>query len=120
MESDDSIKGRNYEILIQRAFNCKKGKRHGADGELLLNLLHLEKNSNDSLLYKRRFNKLKTNIERALYRLKKRKRYFNSHEEFMPLFIILDKAKCADHLTIICNKALAKMIECENRLRESG
>jgi len=120
MTTDYSRKGRNYEFLIRRAFNCEKGKRYGATAELMIELYLLEVKDKESLLYKRCFQKTKNYIARALSKFKKRKRYFNSNDEFMPLLVKLHHAENVDDLTQIINKGLLKMVECENRLRESG
>ena len=113
-------KGRNYEIFICRAFNCNRGRKYGADRDLMIELFILELENKDSFNYTKSLYKRKINIEKALYKLKKRKRYYNSQDEFMPLLLLLSKVKNADDLTEVSTKGLAKIIECENRLRESG
>lgn len=117
-------KGRNYELFMCKVFNCKKGKRHGADESLMINLFLNELNTayakKQRIPPERQFYKVKLHIERALVKLKKRKKYIDSFEHFMPLLFKLDKATCHNDLMEIVNQSLAKMIELENKLRRSG
>ena len=120
MTTDYSRKGRNYEILILRAYNCKKGRKHGADSELFIELVNLEIENNESIKCRWRFQKIKNYIAKSLSKLKKRKRYLNSDDEFSPILSMLDNARNANDLAKIASLGLAKIIECENRLREIG
>ncbi|MDJ0644602.1 MAG: hypothetical protein QNJ57_01335 [Flavobacteriaceae bacterium] len=120
MKSDHLTKGRNYEILIRRAHNCEKGRKYGADSELYYELVQLELQNIDSVRYLWRFEKLKKYIAGALFKLRKRKRYLGSENEFSPILDKLNNAKNANDLAKIASLGLAKIIECENRLRESG
>ena len=120
MTEDYFRKGRNYEILIRRAFNCEKGRKHGADSELYIELVKLELEDIKSMRYRYLFQKLKKHTANALTKLKKRKRYLASNHQFSPILYRLNKAKNVDDLAKIASLGLAKVIECENRLRESG
>ena len=118
MIEDYYRKGRNYEILIRRAFNCEKGRRHGADSELYVGLIAMELDNNKSIEYKWRFQKLKNYLSHALTKLRKRKRYIGSDDEFSPIQFMLNNVRNADDLAKIASQGLAKIIECENSLRE--
>ena len=120
MTTDYSRKGRNYEILILRAYNCEKGRKHGADSELFIELVKLELEDDESIKYRWRFQKIKNYIAKSLSKLKKRKRYFNSDDEFSPIQFKLNSAQNVNDLAKIASLGLAKVIECENRLREIG
>lgn len=115
-----SGRGRNYEILIRRAHNCERGKKFGAHSSVIEELLELERANTSAIRYRRKYFRAKLNIEKALYKLKKRKKYYNSQDEFMPLLLKLDKVKSIHELIDVSNKALAKVIECENRVRETA
>ncbi len=118
MIEDYYRKGRNYEILIRRAFNCEKGKRHGADSELYVELIALELGNDTSIKYKWRLQKLKNYIGYALTKLRKRKRYIGSDDEFSPIQFMLNNVRNADDLAKVASQGLSKIIECENRLRD--
>ena len=120
MTEDYFRKGRNYEILIRRAFNCEKGRKYGAEAGLYIELVKLELENNESIEYKWRFQKLKNYISKALSKLRRRKRYFNSDDEFSPIQFKLNNAHNVNDLAKITSLGLAKIIVCENRLRESG
>ena len=117
-------KGRNYELFIRKVYNCKKGKRHGADESLMVNLFLMELNQeyakNQRIPKTRQFFKVKLYLERALAKLYKRKKYNNSFNHFMPLILELSRAKSPDDLTKIVNRGFIKIIEIENELRRSA
>jgi len=117
-------KSRNYELFICKVFNCKKGKRYGADESFMMNLFLINCNeeyrNEQRVPSSRQFYKVKFYIEKALMKLKKRKKYIDSYNHFMPLLFKLDKAKCPDDLMEIVNQSFPKVIELENRLRRSG
>lgn len=118
MTKDYLRKGRNFEILIRRAYNCERGRKYGADAALYLELVKLELEDNESIKYKWRFQKLKNYINKALSKLRKRKRYHESDNIFSPIQLELIKAKNVDDLAKIASLGLAKVIECENRSRK--
>lgn len=118
MTKDYSRKGRNYEIFVRRAFNCERGKRRGANSEFYLELVKLEQESVTSIEYRWRFQKLKRYLNSAFTKLRKRKRYLKSDDEFSPIQLRLNHARNSDDLAKIASQGLAKLIECENRLRE--
>lgn len=119
--TDDYFRmGRNYEILIRRAHNCEKGRKYGADSELFIELVQLEIEDNRSIKYCWRFQKLNNYLAKALSKLRRRKRYYNSDDEFSSILFKLNSAKDTNDLAKVASLGLAKIIECENRLRESG
>jgi hypothetical protein len=112
--------GRNYETLIRRAFNCKKGKKYGADQEVFIALFKLDtskKTYGRFTIYELQFKKVKLNIEKALIKLTKRKRYYRSYDHFIPLLLKLHKASTPQHLVKIINITLLKIIKLENELK---
>ncbi len=120
MNYDYDRTSRNYEILICNAFNCNKGSKNGAYKQFMEKLLFLEFEDKYSIVCQRQFIRVKRNIEKALCKLKRRKRYLDSQSTFMPLLVTLNNAKTANDLAIIVSKSLSKIIECENRLRENA
>ncbi len=113
-------KSRNYETLIRRAFNCKKGLKHGADSNLFMDLVTLEQCDPYSIKYRWKFQKMKNYLAKALFKLRKRKRYLGSDNEFSPILIRLNKARNMEDLAKIASSSLAKIIECEGRLLKSN
>ncbi len=113
-------KGRNYELFICKAYNCKKGKRNGADESFFIELMLNELGKNISTSKappERQFFKVKLYIQKALITLRKRKRYIDSDKHFMPLLLHLQNAKTSTDLFKIVNTSLAKIIELENDIR---
>ena len=114
---------RNYEILIRRAFNCERSKKNGADQLLFIELCKKEKVEQIVIFktpYKRHFFKVRLYIEKALLKLKKRKKYCNSYELFTPLLLKLQKANTTEDLAVIVNGSLAKIIKLENQLKRNN
>ncbi len=109
-------KSRNYETLIKRAFNCEKGRKHGADSNLFMDLVALEQCDRHSIKYRWKFQKMKNYLAKALFKLRKRKRYLESDNEFSPILIRLNQARNVEDLAKIASSSLAKIIECERRL----
>ena len=121
MTKDYHRKGRNYELFIKKVFNCRSGKRHGADQNLLIELFQNEhekvaKRFRSSYYWQ--FQKVKLYIEKALHKLKKKKTYYHSYKHFSPLLLKLEKAKRPDDLSRIVEKSLTKIIHIENKLKE--
>ena len=122
MSKDYDRKAKNYELFIRKVYRCEKGKKYGADEQLMLKLFLYEMGtleSNQRIPIKRQYFKVKLYVEKALIKLKKRKKYVNSYEHFTPLLSKLDDATTVDDLSRIVNASLAKMIELENELRRS-
>ncbi len=114
---------RNYEILMRRAFNCERTKKNGAHQLLFIELYKKEKVKQIAIFktpYNRHFYKIRLYIEKALLKLKKRKRYRNSYEQFTPLLLKLQKANTAKDLAVIVNGSLAKIIKLENQLKRNN
>ncbi len=132
MVNDYYRKGRTYEIFIRKAFKCEKGKRHGADESIMINLLLCELNGNCLLFelfgncksqripFDRQFFKVKIGIEKALIGMSKRKKYKNSHDQFSSLLIKLKEVNTAEGLVKIVHAGMLKMIELENQLKNSA
>ena len=110
--------GRNYETLICRAFNCKRGKRFGANQEVFIALFEIDKmkqSYGSYTVYDRQFLKVKLNLEKALLKLKKKKKYHNSYYHFTPMLLRLHKATKPQHLIKIINITLSIIIRLENQ-----
>ncbi len=123
MLNDYYRKGRNYELLIKKVFNCKRGRKHGAERILLDVLFEKEQTKNainKHISYGRQFFKVKLYIEKALLKLTKKKIYINSYKHFSPLLIKLRKATTPNDLSKIVNKTLSKIIAIENKLKNSA
>ncbi|MCF6347032.1 MAG: hypothetical protein L3J20_01870 [Flavobacteriaceae bacterium] len=121
MTNDYHRKGRNYELLIKKVFNCKSGRRHGADQSLFIELFETEKTKKVNgfrTSYQRQFFLVKLYIEKALFKVHKKKQYLNSYEHFLPLLIKLRNAKTPDDLAKIVNRSLTKIITLENKLKK--
>lgn len=56
-------------------------------------------------------------MQKALIKLKKRRKYKNSHHEFSPFIAQLYEADSLEEITKIANSALAKIIEIENEMK---
>ncbi len=122
MLNDHYRKGRNYELLIKKVFNCDSGMRFGANKSLLIELFETEKTNKVSSFrtsYKRQFFLVRFYIEKALLKLAKKKIYVNSYKHFSPLLIKLREATTPNDLSKIANKALSKIIAIENKLKNS-
>jgi len=120
MSIDYYRKGRTYELFIRKVFNCERGKRHGAERDLMISLFFNELGKEDlkpRIPYARQFYKIKLYIEDALIKLKKRKKYIDSYYHFSPLFVKLRNATTANDLIKIVNESFAKIIELENELK---
>lgn len=120
MEIDYYRKGRTYEIFIRKVFNCPNGKSNGAEQSLMVNLFLVDPDKNPQLHYvpyERQFFKVKLNIEKAIIKLKKRKKYVDSYEHFSPLLVKLNRASNANDLMKVVNAGLSKIIELENQMR---
>jgi len=120
MAIDYYREARNYETLMRRAFNCERGKRYGANQDLFLELFEVDKMKQFRgafTVYDRHFLKIKLNLEKALIKLKKRKRYYNSYYHFTPLLLRLHHATKPQHLIKIINISLSKIIRLENQLK---
>ncbi len=120
MNNDYVRSSRNYETLICSAFNCNKGAKNGACEQFMEKLFFLEFEDKHSIIYQRHFIRVKRNIEKSLCKLKKRKRYLDSQNTFMPLLVTLNSAKTANDLAIVINKSLIEIDFCENRLQENS
>ena len=120
MTEDLHRKSHNYEALIRRAFNCEKGRKHGADSNLFVDLVELELYDRQSIKYRWKFQKMKNYLAKALFKLRKRKRYLESDNEFSPILIRLNQARNVEDLAKIASSSLAKIIECERRLLKRG
>ena len=116
MTEDLHRKSHNYEALIRRAFNCEKGRKHGADSNLFIDLVALEQYDRQSIQYRWKFQKLKNYVAKALFKLRKRKTYLESENHFTPILVRLNKARNMEDLAKIASSSLAKIIECERRL----
>ncbi len=120
MTNDYYRKGRNYELFIRKAFNCKRGKKYGADRFLLIELFEKEQTKNamnKHTPYSRQLFKVKLYIERALLKSKKKYIYINSYIHFSSLQVKLSKAKSPSDLSKIANASLSKIIVLENQLK---
>ena len=116
-------KGRTYELFIRKAFNYKTRKKHGADEFLMIRLFANEQNKEyekSSIPYDRQFFKVKLNIEKALIKLSKRKKYRDSYEHFLPFCLKLRDATTPNDLVKIVSAGLSKIIEIENQLKRSA
>jgi len=116
-------KGRTYELFIRKSFNCKSGKRYGADESLMIQLFINESNKKakkSGISYNRQFFKVKLYIEKALTKLKKKKKYINSYNHFSPIYMQLKEATTTNDLIKIVNHGLRKIIELENQLKKSA
>jgi len=117
-------KAKNYEVFIRKAYNCDKGKRFGADESLMLNIflneLKIKGNKQQRIPPSRQLFKVKLYMEKALIKLKKRKKYINSYEHFTPLLLKLNKAANAEDLTKIVSQSLKKIIELDNQIIRRG
>ena len=123
MLNDHYRKGRNYELLVRKVFNCDIGMRFGADGSLLIELFETEKTKKVNCFrtsYNRQFFLVRFYIEKALLKLTKKKIYINSYKHFSPLLIELSKATTPNDLSKVTNKTLSKIIAIENRLKSSA
>ena len=116
-------KARNYQRFICKVYNCKKGKRFGADEAfftgLFINELQIKEGSY-RIPAQRQFFKVKMYIQKALIVLRKRKKYVNSNDHFMPLLLKLQNAVSVNDLAVIVNGAIVKMIALENKLRRAS
>ena len=119
MTNDHDSHSKNYETLIRKAYNCEKGRKHGADSKLFIDLARLESEDYTSINYKWRFQKLKKYLNYALSKLRKRRQYLESEKEFSPIQFKLDSATEVNDLANIANLGLAKIIEYENGQRKN-
>jgi len=120
MSIDYYRKGRTYELFIRKVFNCERGRRHGAERDLMINLFFNKLGKEDlkpHVPYARQFYKVKQYIEYALLKLKKRKKYIDSYNHFSPLLFKLRNATTANDLMKTVNQSFAKIIELENELK---
>ncbi len=123
MSIDYYRKGRTYELFIRKAFNYKNGKRYGADESLMVNLFLYKVdgiNRNQRTPINRQFFRVKFYIEKALIKLKKKKKYIDSYKHFSPISLKLKEATTANDLMKIVNVSLAKIVELENKLKASA
>ncbi len=115
-------KGRNYELFIRKVYNCQKGKKYGADESFFIDLFLNKLQShriNRKISPERQFFKVKLYIQKALITLRKRKKYIDSNDHFMPFLLKLQNAETTEDLMHIVNASLAKIIELENELKWS-
>jgi len=70
--------------------------------------------------YDRQLFKVRLHIEKALLKLKKKKRYIDSYSHFSPFSIKLKKTKNANDLMKVVNASFGKIIELENKLKSSA
>ncbi len=122
MDADYYRKGRNYEQLIKKVFKCDRGKRYGAERFLLIELFENEQTKgiiNNRTPYNRQFFKVKTYIQRALLKTKKKKIYKNSYHHFTPLLLRLEKVNTPNDLASIVSATLRKIIKIENQLKRN-
>jgi len=120
MSSDYYREGRNYELFIRKVFNCKKGKKYGADRLLLIELFEMEQTKSDMnkhIPYSRQLFKVKLYIERALLKTKKKKMYIDSFIHFSSLQVKLSNANTPDDLSKVVNASLSKIIVLENEMK---
>lgn len=120
MELDYYRKGRTYELFIMKAFNCKKGKRNGADESFMIALFINEQCKTvekPRVPYDRQLYKVKMYIEKAIIKLKKRKKYVHSYDHFAPLLNNLNRANTPNDLSKVVSASLRKVIEIENQMR---
>jgi len=123
MSIDYYRKGRTYELFIRKVFNNKSGKRYGADESLMIQLFinkETEKDKKSRIPYNRKLFKVKMNIEKALIKLGKRKKYLDSYENFSPLLAKLHEAETPNDLSEVVNASLRKIIELENQMKRSA
>ncbi len=123
MITDATRNGKTYELFIRIVFNCERGRKRGAERDLMINLFLNELNKNNSeptITAKRQFFKVKQYIENALIKLKKKKRYIDSYNNFSSMSANLNKATASTDLMRIINASLVKIIEIENKSKRSA
>ncbi len=102
--------GKTYEIFIRKAFKCPAGKRHGAlSSYYIQSIQHELGNGNYGINERpafRQFSKLQLNIQLALLKLSKRKKYYRSRDAFANLLKEVYKANTHSMLYLIIKKAL--------------
>lgn len=123
MDADYYRKGQNYELLMKKVFKCDRGKKYGAERFLLIELFENEQTKgiiNNRIPYKRQFFKVKTYVQKALLKMKKKKKYIDSYSHFSPLLVKLNKANTPNDLASVVNATLSKIIKIENQLKRGG
>ena len=123
MSTDYNRKGRTYELFIRKVFNNKSGKGYGADESLMIQLFineQEEKEKKSRIPYSRKLFKVKMNIEKALIKLGKRKKYLDSYENFSPLLVKLHEAETPNDLSEVVNASFKKIIELEHEMKSSA
>ena len=120
MATDYNREAKNYETLMKKAFNNWSDKKKDTNKEFFKALFvvdNTEQVYGTLTKYDRHFHKTKLAIEKALLKLKKKKKYYNSYSHFTPLLHRLHKAKTPQHLIKIINVCLSKIIRLENQLK---
>lgn len=112
--------GKTYEIFIRKAFKCPSGGRHGALSTYYIQSLNCELNWDSSRPNGRpafrQFSKLQLNIQLALLKLSKRKKYYKSRDAFADLLKQIYKANSHKMMYLIVKKALVVVEAYEREL----
>ena len=121
MAIDYYREGRNYEILMKRVFNKWYNSKKDTKREFFIALFEIDKkvlSYGNLTQYNRHFLRIKLNIERALLKLTKKKKYYHSYDHFAPTLAKLREATTPKQLVKIINITLLKIIKLENSLKE--
>ena len=121
MAIDYYREARNYETLMRRAFNKWYNNKKDTKKEFFSALFKIDKkilSYGNFTQYNRHFLKIKLNIERALLKLTKKKKYHHSYDHFVPILEKLRAAKTPEHLVKIINITLLEITRSENSLKE--
>lgn len=111
-----------YEIFIRKTFREQQAKRYESGTKIIHQLLAIhETNSciNQRVPCDRKLFKIKLNVQKALIKLKKKKGYKNSHDQFTHFIVRLQDATTLDEIIRIINKAMSKVIEIENEMKRN-
>ena len=105
---------------MKKAFNKWYNNKKDTKREFFIALFKIDNKTlfyGNFTQYDRHFLKIKLNIERALIKLKKKKKYYNSYSHFSPLLLELQDVKNPQQLVKIINNCLSKVIKIENQLK---
>jgi hypothetical protein len=111
-----------YEIFIRKTFREQRIKRYES-GIKIINELPVIQQHNSCVEQRvpcnRKLFKIKLNVQKVLIKLKKKKEYKNSHDQFTHFIVRLQDATTLDEIIRIINKAMSKVIEIENEMKQN-
>lgn len=122
MAAEDYVRAMRYEMLIRNAYDCRPGMRNGAHQSFMQNAMSLENGETFAKhlgTFEKQFQIVKKYVDKALLKLTKTKPFSSSADYFDILHGQTQYAGSTEHLMDIVDKALDKVVEIRENLKNS-